>query len=144
MSEHTSELEALAIKFDRQERELEERLAEVKKNKQIVSEALSLLRGEPVFGRQSGFLPVASEKYKDMSMTVAIKSILKSPQFQKASAAEILSELQRHGYKSKSKSPKRDVHTRLYRMEGDGLVTSAKENGTKKYSLPKEEDNAAR
>ena len=136
MSEQTDELEALSARYGRQERELEDQLAEVKRLKQVVSEALSLLRGEVRPGPQGNLKPSnVSEKYKAMSMTFAIKDILKTPQFQKASAAEIQSELQRHGYKTESKTPKRDVHTRLYRMERLGHVSSVIENGTKKYSL---------
>jgi hypothetical protein len=138
MAEHIIELETLAIKYDKQVRALEEQLAEAKRRHQVVSEALSLLRGEGSPEQEKGLQPPVTERYRGMSMTVAIKSILKTSQFQRASAAEILSELQKNGYKTKSKQPKRDVHTRLFRMAGKGQVISSKVNGIKKYSLPPE------
>ena len=56
----------------------------------------------------------------------------------------IHTELVKNGFKSKSENLKRDIYSRLYRLEKDGVLISKKEGGVKKYSLAKSEKEELR
>lgn len=74
-------------------------------------------------------------------MTDAIKDILRSREHEKLSADDIYKELVKNDFSSESKDLKRDVYTRLLRMEqGHKLVATKKKKGRpKRYFLPKME-----
>jgi hypothetical protein len=74
-----------------------------------------------------------------MTMSQAIEVVLESTPLRKASARTILLELQKNGFKSKSKNLKRDVYTRLFRLEQKEKLISKKEKGIKIYFLPPKE-----
>ena len=141
MKEHDGDLKILARKYSDQIHALENQLAEAKRRLAVVTEAVELLTKEGIF-EQAGLFPIStqiSEKYKDMSMSEAIEVILESMPIHKASARTVLLELQRNGFKSASKNFKRDVYTRLFRLEEKGKLDSKKEKGIKIYYLPKRE-----
>jgi len=144
MSEHATELSILARKYQEQVKALEDQLAEAKRRQAVVLAAMELLKEEGSLGQERLFLPAITDQYKDVSMTVAIKKILESEPSQSVTAEIILSELTKHGFQSSSKNLKRDVYTRLFRMEKKRRLVSKKVKGIKNYFLPKEEDNAQR
>lgn len=138
MGDQKMDLELLARKYEIEVNGHQEKLDEAKKRYTIVSEALKLLRKDGDIDQSQLFSPVISEKYKGMSMTDAIKDIIKFHPNHKVSAGDVFSELQKHGYKSKSKNNKRDVFTRLYRLRKNGKLICRIEKGIKKYCLPKD------
>lgn len=141
MEEHNGDLTILAKKYKDQVLALESQLAEAKRRLAVVTEAVELLTKEGIF-EQTGLFPISaqiSEKYKDMSMSQAIEVILESIPHHKASAKIILLELQKNGFRSSSKNFKRDVYTRLFRLEEKGKLISKKEKGIKIYSLKSKE-----
>jgi hypothetical protein len=141
MKEHMADLNILAKKYHELIESLENQLVEAKRKFTVVSEAIELLKKEGVFDQDKLFKihPIISERYKDMSMKKAIEDILGSNEHKKLSAEDIHSELLKHCYESKSKNLKRDVYSRLFRMEENGILISIKEDGRKKYLLPEKE-----
>jgi Fic family protein len=111
------------------------RLSEARRKLTVVTEAIELLKKEGVFDQDKLFSTpeILSNKYKDWGMKVAIEDILKSAHGNKASAQYVISELQKHGFVSKSKNLKRDVYTRLFRLQKRGILGARKEGGLKKY-----------
>jgi len=142
MKEQVSELAFLEKKFRDEIELLEHQLMEAKRRLTVVSEAIELLKKEGIFDQEKLFevSPILSDRHKDMSLTEAIRDILESASFKKLSAEEIYLELQKHGFKSNSRDPKRDVYTRLWRLRKGGKLFLTKEKGIKKYSLPKKEE----
>ena len=143
MEEHAGDLSVLSKKYKEQVQALESQLAEAKRRLSVVTEAVELLMKEGVF-EQEGLFPISSPisvKYNDMSMPQAIEAVLESTLLRKAPARIILSELEKNGFKSKSKNLKRDVYTRLFRLEHKGKLISKKEKGIKIYFLPQKEVN---
>jgi hypothetical protein len=141
MDEHNGDLKILAKKYADQVHILESQLAEAKRRLAVVTEAVDLLTKEGIF-EQAGLFPITtpiSDKFKDMSMAEAIKVVLESAPLNKASAGTVLLELQRNGFKSASKNFKRDVYTRLFRLEQKKRLLSKKEKGIKIYYLPAKE-----
>lgn len=141
MEEHIGDLSVLAKKYKEQVLVLEKQLVEAKRRFVVVTEAVELLMKEE-FPEQEGLFPTSSPistKYKDMNMPQAIEAVLESTSLRKAPARTILSELEKNGFKSKSKNLTRDVYTRLFRLEHKGKLISKKEKGIKIYFLPQKE-----
>jgi Fe2+ or Zn2+ uptake regulation protein len=99
------------------------------------------LRREGIFEQEKLFETptVLSDRYKEMGMREAIEEVLKSNQPEKLSVDFIYSELIKNGFKSGSQNLKRDLYTRLFRLEEKGILHSIKKGHTKKYFLPKTE-----
>lgn len=137
MDGDVKDLNALARKYQEQVDLLQGQLEEAKKNLAIVFQAIDLLRREGNGGQERLFkIPeVVGSKYRDVSMAAAIKDILLQKQPEKVPAEMIYQELIKNGFKSDSKNMKRDLYTRLFRMNKSGIVTSAKRGKFKKYSL---------
>ncbi len=139
MADYGTDLELLAKQYSNLIQSLEKQLDEAKRKFAMVSEVIELLKKEGLYGQDKLFdVPtVLSDRYVEMSMGEAMQDILKSDQYKWASAEIIHAELLKNGYKSKSENLKRDVYSRLYRLEKDGILISKKESGLKKYSLAK-------
>jgi hypothetical protein len=131
------DLEHLVRKYQEQVDSLQRQLDEAKGNLSVVSQALALLEKEGN-GKQMA-LSVApimlSTKYKDLSMSDAIKDILRAKHPEKLSADAIYTALIENGFKSNSQNMKRDLYTRLYRMADQGSLNAIKRGKVKKYSL---------
>jgi hypothetical protein len=144
MEEHTGDLSMVAKRYKEQVEALENQLAEAKRRLAVVTEAIELLMKEGIF-EQEGLFSISSpisSKYRDLSMPEAIEAVLESTPLRKAPARTILVELQKNGFKSASKNLKRDVYTRLFRLEHKGKLISKKERGIKVYLLPPKEVNS--
>ena len=130
-----ADLGLLEKRFRDEIESLELRLSEARRKLTVVTEAIELLKKEGVFDQDKLFSTpeILSNKYKDWGMKVAIEDILKSAHGNKASAQYVISELQKHGFVSKSKNLKRDVYTRLFRLQKRGILGARKEGGLKKY-----------
>lgn len=141
MDGNIKDLTSLARKFQKQVDSLQIQLDEARKNLTIVSQAVALLQREGDDDQERLFnLPdVVSFKYKDTTLSAAIKDILLQRHPEKLSAEEIYEELIKNGFKSNSKNMKRDLYTRLFRMTNakDEPLISIKKGKVKKYSLPK-------
>ena len=100
-----------------------------------------MLRREGIFEQEKLFETptVLSDRYKEMGMREAIEEVLKSNQPEKLSVDFIYSELIKNGFKSGSQNLKRDLYTRLFRLEEKGILHSIKKGHVKKYFLPKTE-----
>jgi hypothetical protein len=135
MKEQMADLGLLEKRFRDEIESLELRLSEARRKLTVVTEAIELLKKEGVFDQDKLFSTpeILSNKYKDWGMKVAIEDILKSAHGNKASAQYVISELQKHGFVSKSKNLKRDVYTRLFRLQKRGILGARKEGGLKKY-----------
>lgn len=133
-------LELLLRKYTDGVKDLQVKLDEAKRRYTIVHEALELLRKDGHGGQERLFPQLESDKYKDQSMTDAIKDIIESNPNHRVSAEEVFSSLQKHGYQSGSKNLKRDVFTRLYRLRKKGKLICRTEKGIKKYYLPETKD----
>ena len=142
MSEFTAELNIRLRKYQEQAKLLEEQLAGVKKRQAVLLAALELEKEEGVLEQEGLFPPPTTDQYRGVSMTVVIKKILESEPSRGVTAEAILTELTKHGFQSSSKNLKRDVYTRLFRLEKKRQLVSKKIKGLKHYSLPKEEGNA--
>lgn len=141
MTEHKSDLAELARKFDERIKALEQELQEVKRKKKLLHDAFDLLTKEGVFEQrlfETTSIPL-SDKYAEMDMNEAIKDAVHSSPLGHLSGDEINAELVKNGYRTSSKNLKRDVYTRLYRLEKKDELTSHKEGGVKRYSLSKQE-----
>lgn len=141
MTDYGTDLDLLAKQYSNLIQSLEKQLEETKRKFGMISEVIELLRKEGIYGQDKLFQvpPVLSDRYREMSMGEAIKDILKSDQYKWASVEVIHAELVKNGFKSKSENLKRDIYSRLYRLEKDGVLISKKEGGVKKYSLAKSE-----
>ncbi|HMK76435.1 MAG TPA: hypothetical protein VK568_09690 [Thermodesulfobacteriota bacterium] len=141
MADYGADLELLAKQYGNLIQSLEKQLDEAKRKFAMVSEVIELLKKEGLYGQNKLFdVPtVLSDRYGEMSMWEAIQDILKSEHYKWASAEVIHAELLKNGFKSKSENLKRDIYSRLYRLEKDGALISRKESGVKKYSLAKKE-----
>lgn len=141
MTDYGTDLDLLAKQYSNLIQSLEKQLEEAKRKFGMISEVVELLRKEGIYGQDKLFQvpPVLSDRYSEMSMGEAIKDILKSDQYKWASVEVIHAELVKNGFKSKSENLKRDIYSRLYRLEKDGVLISKKEGGVKKYSLGKSE-----
>ena len=139
MEEHMADLNVLAKKYQEQVDSLQGQLDEARRKFTVVSEAIQLLKREGVFDQERLFQSpmVISEKYKDKTLSSAIEDVLRSNQPEKLSASFIHSELVKNGFSSDSKNIKRDVYTRLNRLEKSGKILSTKRGGkgNKKYFL---------
>jgi len=143
MKEHLVDLDVLAKKYQERITSLENELNEEKRKLSLVSEAITLLRKEGIFDQEKLFETptVLSDRYKGMGMREAIEEILKSNQPEKLSVDIIYSELLKNGFNSGSKNLRRDLYTRLFRLEEKGILNSTrKKGGIKKYFLPKLEE----
>lgn len=129
-------LELLLRKYTEEVNGLQDKLDEAKKRYMVISEALELLKKSGYTNQKRLFPDIISDKYKDISMTDAIKDIIQSNLTHRVSAGEVFSALKKHGYQTKSKSIKRDVFTRLYRLRKNGKLICRTEKGIKKYYLP--------
>jgi hypothetical protein len=144
MDNHKADLGALVKKYDQAISELEMQIAEAKRKKSLVVQTIDLWEREGIFEEQDKLFEVQpsstpiriSDKYADSSMPKAIYDVLKNND-EGLGTERIILELQRHGFKSGSQNLKRDVYTRLYRLEKDKKLFSVKEGGLKKYKLPK-------
>lgn len=121
-------------------------IEEARHNIEIAQQAMKLIEKEGT-GQQEALplevapaIQVISDKYATMSMPEAFTDILLARD-EYLGAEEIIAELQKHGFKSKSKNLKRDVYTRLYRLADKGKLLSRKEGPIKKYSVQKEAKN---
>lgn len=142
MDEHTADLKVLAKKYRDQILLLESQLKEAKRLLSVVDEAAELLvkdgnANQP--GLFSGMELPISQKYRNMKMSAAIEDVLEHRPHKKAPAGTIISELQTNGFVTTSKNFKRDVYTRLFRLEEKGRLQAKKEKGIKFYCLPKKE-----
>jgi hypothetical protein len=146
MEEHLTELIILAKKYQERITSLENELNEEKRKFNLVSETIALLKQEGVFGQGILFEtpPILSDRYKDMSMREAIEDVLKSHQPEKLSVDFIHSELVKNGFKSKSQNVKRDLYTRLFRLEEKGNINSTKKGGIKRYFLFAKDEGTAK
>jgi len=137
MKEHLTDLDVLAKRYQERITSLENELNEEKRKFNLVSETIALLRREGIFEQEKLFEAptVLSDRYKDMSMREAIEEVLKSNQPQKLSVDVIYSELVKNGFKTKSQNLKRDLYTRLFRLEDAGKISSTKKGGLKRYFL---------
>lgn len=140
MQEHMIDLSILGKKYQDRIDSLEKELQEAKRKFTVVSEAIELLKREGVFDQEKLFDIPLTDKYRDMNMRKAIEDILKIAQPEKLSVDVIYSELVKNGFKSKSKNVKRDLYTRLFRLEESGRLNSTKKGGVKRYFLPKAEE----
>jgi hypothetical protein len=143
MEGNRMDLENLARKYQDQVDLLQRQMEEARGNLSVVMQALALLEKEGN-GRQMALSVapiVVSSKYKDMTMSEAIKDILAGKHPEKLSADTIYTALVQNGFKSKSQNMKRDLYTRLFRMAGQGILASAKKGKVKKYSLAKKEES---
>jgi hypothetical protein len=145
MDESGKDLKALARMYRDQISVLESQLEEARRLLSVVTEADALLVSS-TSRQQPGLFPTAeipiSQRYGQMSMSEAIKDILRLRPQKKASAATVIAELKANGFQSSSKNFKRDVYTRLFRLEEKGRLKSKKEKGVKVYCLSQEEGNA--
>jgi hypothetical protein len=141
MKEHLTDLSVLAKRYQERITSLENELNEEKRKLSLVSETIALLRKEGIFEQEKLFSPPAilSDRYKDKTMTEAIEDILRTNQPDKLSVDFIYSGLVENGFESKSKNLKRDLYTRLFRLEEAGKLSSTKKGGAKRYFLPKTE-----
>jgi aspartate/glutamate racemase len=142
MKEHSIDLDMLAKKYQERITSLENELNEEKRKLNLVSEAITLLRREGIYEQEKLFEnpTVSSDRYKDMSMKEAIEDILRSYQPEKLPVDLIYSDLVTNGFKSESKNLRRDLYSRLSRLEDDGILDSIKRGRVKKYFLPKTEE----
>jgi Fe2+ transport system protein B len=140
-----TDLSILARKYQERIQFLESELSEEKRKLALVTEMIDLLKKEGISYEQEKLFddlsPVLSQRYKDMTMTEAIYDILRAHEHEKLSADDIYKELVKNGFglKSKSKNVKRDVYTRLLRLEqGEKLTATKKKKGRpKRYFLPR-------
>lgn len=144
MEGNIRDLNALARKYQEQVDLLQGQLDEARKNLTVVSQAIDLLRREGNEGQEKLFnIPeVVSSRYKDASMSAAIKDILFQKKPEKLPAEIIYQELVKNGFKSNSTNMKRDLYTRLFRMVQSGILVSAKKGKFKKYSLVDTKESA--
>lgn len=136
-----TDLDVLAKRYQERITSLENELNEEKRKFNLVSETIALLRREGIFEQEKLFETptVLSDRYKEMGMREAIEEVLKSNQPEKLSVDFIYSELIKNGFKSGSQNLKRDLYTRLFRLEEKGILHSIKKGHVKKYFLPKTE-----
>ena len=136
-----TDLDVLAKRYQERITSLENELNEEKRKFNLVSETIALLRREGIFEQEKLFETptVLSDRYKEMGMREAIEEVLKSNQPEKLSVDFIYSELIKNGFKSGSQNLKRDLYTRLFRLEEKGILHSIKKGHAKKYFLPKTE-----
>jgi len=136
-----TDLDVLAKRYQERITSLENELNEEKRKFNLVSETIALLRREGIFEQEKPFETptVLSDRYKEMGMREAIEEVLKSNQPEKLSVDFIYSELIKNGFKSGSQNLKRDLYTRLFRLEEKGILHSIKKGHVKKYFLPKTE-----
>lgn len=142
--EEMADLNVLANRYKEQVNSLQAQLGEAQRKLTVVLEAIELLKKEGIFGQEHLFQTptVISSKYVDISLPGAIEDVLKSNHPQKISAGFIYSEIIKHGFTSNSKNIKRDVYTRLNRMEKGGKILSSKRGGKgKKYFLSKKDED---
>ncbi|MCJ7564590.1 MAG: hypothetical protein MUP52_08375 [Candidatus Aminicenantes bacterium] len=135
MKEQINDLEILEKKLREEIEFLEAHLSVSRKKLDAVTITIELLRKNGTY-EQNKLFPIQqiiSDKYKNIGMRAAIEDILKSSERKKMSALNIISELIKYGFQSKSKNLKRDVYTRLFRLEKRGILSSRKEGGLKKY-----------
>lgn len=139
------DLNILAKRYREQVDSLQVQLDETIRKLTVVSEAIELLKKEGVFDQEKLFQTptLISEKYKDKSMSESIEDVLRSIHPEKIAANFIHSELVKNGFSSDSKNLKRDVYTRLNRMEKGGKILSTKKGKgkVKKYFLAKKDDD---
>lgn len=142
MQEHMADLSIMAKKYQERIESLEKELQEAKRKFTVVSEAIELLRKEGIFEQEKLFEapPKLSDRYKDKSMPDAIEDILKTAYPEKLPVDVIHSELLKNGFESKSQNLRRDLYTRLFRLEESGRLDSTKKGGVKRYFLPKIEE----
>lgn len=142
MQEHMADLSVMAKKYQERIEVLEKELQEAKRKLSVVSEAIELLRKEGIFEQEKLFEtpPILSDRYKDKSMPDAIEDILRRAHPEKLSVDIIHSELLKNGFESKSQNLRRDLYTRLFRLEESGRLNSTRKSGIKRYSLPKMEE----
>jgi hypothetical protein len=142
MEDHIPELTLLVKKYQEQVEMLEKDLLEARRKLAVASEAIDLLKSEGNFQQQKLFeVPmILTERYKSMSMTDAIQDILRLHQTEKLSVDVIHSELINNGFTSGSQDLKRDVYTRVFRLEKKGKLNSSKKGKVKRYFLPKQEE----
>ncbi len=139
MKEQVADLGLLESRLQEEIKALEHRLSEAKRKLNVITEAIGLLEKEGILGQENLFPQAAiSTKYQGWNMSEAIKDVLKSYQGKKMSAENILSELQRQGFTSNSKNLKRDVYTRLFRLQKRRILGLRKEGGLNKYFLKEE------
>ena len=141
-----TDLSILARKYQEQIDTLEGKLNEEKRKLALVSQMIELLRNEGISYEQEKLFetsPVLSHRYKGMTMTKAIYDILKSHEHEKLSANDIYAELVKNDFSTKAKNLKRDVYTRLLRLEtSERLVSTKKKKGRpKRYFLPRMEED---
>ncbi len=136
MGDQMASLESLLTKYAEEIKDFQDKFDEAKKRYLVVSEALELLKKDGYTQQERLFPDIISDKYKDISMTDAIKDIIQSNLTHRVSASEVFTALKKHGYQSKSKSMKRDVYVRLYRLRKNEKLICRTEKGIKKYYLP--------
>jgi cell division protein FtsB len=137
MKEQVADLSLLEKKFQDEIKALEDQLLKTKKRLTIVTEAIELLKEGGTFNQDNLFImpETLSDKYKGVPMRKAIEEILRSYHGKKVSAGDVLSNLKKNGFVSKSKNLKRDVYTRLFRLRKSGILCSRTEGGLKKYFI---------
>lgn len=143
MERQMADLNFLVKKFQKRIESLQTEIEETKKNLNVASGAIELLRREGVLGQQRLFTSpdMISDRFKDMSMTQAVENILKEKHPDKLSADDIYLELVSNGFQSDSHNLKGDVYSRLNRMNSSGKIISTKKakGKMKRYFLPQKE-----
>jgi len=141
-----TDLSILARKYQERIQALENDLNEEKRKFNLVSEMIELLRKEGISYEEEKLFDastVLSHRYKDMSMTKAIFDILKSREHKQLSANDVYQGLVKNDFTSRSKNLKRDVYTRLLRLEQNEKIgsTKKKKGQPKRYFLLKTEED---
>jgi hypothetical protein len=141
MKEQASEIGKLEEKYKEEIAVLERNLEEARRLLNAVIEVKGLLMREGVFDQEILFPKQQSSKYSKTKMGDAIIDIVKSEQGKRVGSEFILLSLQNNGFVSESKNLKRDVFTRLHRLEKRGILTSKREGGLKRYALKEDVGN---
>jgi len=135
MNNKTASLASLGKKYQEEVEYLETKLSEAKRKLSAILEVSDLLDKEDTSSQSDLFPNQKSSIYEKMRMGDAILDIVTRGQGKKLSSAAILDSLKINGFSSGSKDLKRDLYTRLHRLEKSGKLSSRKEGGFKKYYI---------
>jgi hypothetical protein len=139
MSERMDDLEGLERRYKAEIADLESRLSESNHKLSVVIEAMALLKKESTFAQPQLFgesVPVG-DRYSSMNLTAAVIDAIRTAGT-KVTADFVIKTVQANGFKSKSSNMKRDVYTRLLRLQKRGVLGYRKDGGLKKYFILKD------
>jgi hypothetical protein len=139
MSERMDDLEGLEKRYKAEIADLESRLSESSHKLSVVMEAMALLKKESTFAQPPLFgesVPTA-DKYSNMNLTAAVLDAIRTTGT-KVTADFVIKTVQANGFKSNSSNMKRDVYTRLLRLQKRGVLGYRKDGGLKKYFILKD------